>query len=248
MNKAIEIGAMILGSVSLLVVSFLGFAMLSGVPLHEVAVVGGLFEAPDSDDPETENSVDPMLAGAPEASRPQKTDDRVVQGSLGLMSAYSLPSPYTQSELQELAEELKGRALQLESREQELDRRDETLQEMEDSYENRLAALQDMQGKLESFQRELLLREKEVESMEDDALLGMQRKFAEIGRVLEGFELADRVPLLVEYPPEEAALILSSMTDDARLETLSGLGESLTPDRVKTFVEAYSEAAEAQKR
>jgi len=249
MTRAIEISAMILGSASLLAVSFLGFAMMSGVPLHEVAVVGGLFEPPptpevDAPDGQANPPSDP-LEGLPQGKRPARTPDRVVQSSLGLMSAYSLPSPYTQAELHALADELKGRSARLDARKLELDEREEAIEALEQGYEQRLEALQDLQDRLDTFQRELLQREREVEREEETARLADERKYAEIARLLAGFDAERRTQLLVQYAPDEAALILVALDEDVRTEAMSALGDTLPPEKVKEYVEAYSQTADS---
>jgi len=245
MTKAIEIGAMILGSASLLLVSFLGFAVMSGVPLHEVAVIGGLFAAPPvpAEKDVTLDVTDPM-APKGEPMGPTKPAQDVVASTMGLMSAYGLPSPYTQSELQELADELKGRAARLEARGELLDDREEALGQLESGYEQKLVGLKDMQDRLDSFQRELLQREREVAREEEAESLSEERKYAEIARVLEGFKDDRREKLIAQYEPEEAALILLALPEKIRTKTLSGLSESVTPEQGRAYIEAFSAAAE----
>ena len=249
MTRAIEIGAMILGSASLLLVSFLGFAVMSGVPLNEIAVIGDLFATPEPprDTEKDSEGDDSMDMDAPPLGPPKPTQE-VVASTMGLMSAYGLPSPYTQAELQELADELKGRAARLDARSIELDERELTLEELEGGYEQKLQALQDMQNRLDNFQRELLAREREVMQAEQEERLSDERKYAEIARVLSGFEGERRNQLLVQYDPDEAALILLALTEDVRTETLSGLSDLVQPEKMRAYVEAYSAAAESRGR
>ena len=250
MNKAIEVGAMILGSASLLLVSFLGFAVMSGVPLHEVAVIGSLFEAPENPEgamdptPPPTTSVQPGAEGPASASRPN--DDPAVRGSLGLMAAYSQPSPYTQAELQELVDELKGQRARLEARELDLDDRERRLEEMEAGYESRIAALQELQGTLDAFQAELIRREVEIKAGEDAIDLANERATLELANVLEGFAVDKRVSLLTQYTPDEAAQIFVAMTEDTRQKTFAELGNKLPAEQAKDYVEAYSKAAKSK--
>ena len=243
MNRVIEIGAMILGSASLLLVSFLGFAVMSGVPLHEVAVIGGLFEGPPVEDAEegADGSEFPV-DGASERS-PTRSPESVVAGSMGLMSAYSLPSPYTQVELQELADEVKGLSLRLDARRIELDRREADLRATEESFEQRILALEDLQQSLDRFQRELLERELEVKRDEDAEDLSEVQRFAEIATALETFEKDDaRIGLLLSYEPDEAAMILVALDEKVRNSSFAGMSARLSAEKMREYLEAFSSA------
>ncbi|MFT5292451.1 MAG: hypothetical protein ACI82F_004539 [Planctomycetota bacterium] len=244
MNRAIEIGAMILGSASLLLVSFLGFAVMSGVPLHEVAVIGGLFEGPPEVDADENASMGEYPDSGARAQATTRSPESVIAGSMGLMSAYALPSPYTQAGLQELTDEVKRVSLRLDSRDIELDRREAELAETEDGYEQRLLALEDLQKSLDRFQRDLLERELEVMRDEDAKDQSEVQRFADIAKVLDSFESSQRVGMLTSYEPDEAALILVALSEDILNETMAALSVKLSAELMREYVEAYSNAVQ----
>ena len=113
MNKSIEIAAMILGSISLLTVCFLGFAVMSGVPLHQVAIIGSLFPEPV----ERAAEVDPNGAPTVDPSDEPSDEEIIAQGVGIVASSFVLPSPYDAVELKGLTDELKMRRQQLNARE-----------------------------------------------------------------------------------------------------------------------------------
>jgi len=244
MNRSIEIGAMILGSASLLLVSFMGFAIMSGVPLNEVAVVGRFFPDTHISVPGDVPKAAPMdttkSSPRPKGTGQGKPLDALVANSLGLMSAYSTPSPYTQTQLKELVGQIKARSARLEARSNELDQREASLNEREADNGQKLAALKDLQDHLDSLQKELLAREAEVDGKEETVRLKDNRKYAKIAGVLEGFKPQRRDQLLSQYEPDQAALILQSMTEDIRSKALAGLSELLPPEKVRAYVEAFS--------
>src|SRR5262245_60348770 len=123
MNRLIEIAVMALGGVSLFLVAFVGFASLSGKDMSQVAVIGKLFPAPPGE--AQEHSV--VAEAAPDAEREHGknlSDAAVVEASLGVLSAWTLPSPYSTSELRVLSEEIKKKRAEMTETEHALSRRE----------------------------------------------------------------------------------------------------------------------------
>jgi len=231
MSKVIEIAAVTLGGLSLFAVCFLGFAVLSGTPLHQVALVGHLFEPPELGMPLTTEGP----RETQERSEPRPEND-VISSSLGVMGTWNLPSPYTQDELRGLTDELKGKLTVLEMREQHLDEREQQLQEEADTIAERFESLERLRADLEAFQRELELRELEVIRDEKTTRDQATAQWRDVALILVDLDEDVAGQRLVEYPPEQAAAILRAMTPDQASTVLN----AVDPARWKDYVDAYT--------
>jgi flagellar motility protein MotE (MotC chaperone) len=235
MNRIIEITAMAVAGLSLFLVSFVGFAALSGKDMSQVAVIGRLFPAPPEPGAGDARADAPASAGAP--SEKGLSDEAVIEASLGILSAWTLPSPFSTSELRALSEALEHEGRELDQREQALARREKLVQEDEQELEERLRTLEELRTRLEGLQQELAERDVELARREDAALAGEEARWAEVGRVIGGLEDAQAGKRLLEYEPQEAARILRALGDDERA------GEILNQvqgTRWKEYVDAYT--------
>jgi flagellar motility protein MotE (MotC chaperone) len=231
MSKAIEIAAMTLGGLSLFAVCFLGFAVLSGTPLHQVAGIGRLLGAPT-----------PLTPEFPE--QPENTDEHpgprpegdVISSSIGVMGTWTLPSPYTQDELRGLTDEIKGKLTVLELREQQLDDRELQLDDEADSIAERFEAMERLRADLETFQRELELRELEVMRDEETTRDQNAAQWRDVAVILADLDEEEAGKRLVEYPPEQAAAILRAMTPADASTALNAIEHG----RWKEYVDAYT--------
>lgn len=233
MTKLIETAAMVLGGLSLFAVSFVAFTVVSGGPLEDVAVIGKFFasseEDSDSDEP------------APTTETPQekpKTNTEVVEASLGSIGVWSLPSPFTQTELRTLTDELKGKLQQLDLREADLERREKDLASDQEIVTERFTSLETMRKDLEAFKAELMLREQEVIRDEGAAEERENARWADVARVIAGLEDEVAGRRLISFPAEEAATILLAMEPERAAELLN----QLEGDDWKSYVEAYTDA------
>lgn len=237
MNRIIEIVAMTVGGASLFVVCFVAFVSLSGTNMSDVAVIGKLFPAPPEAPPD-EHGAAVEGGEAIEASETSLSDAAVVEASLGVLSAWTLPSPYSTSELRVLSEEIKRKHAELQDREQGLARRERAVAEDEHELEDRLGTLEELRTHLESLQMELGERELELTRAEDSARAGSETRWTELAGVIGAIEEASAAAQrLQEYPPEEAAKVLRALGDDTRAGEI--LNEVPAP-RWKEFVDAYT--------
>ncbi len=240
MNRIIEIAVMAIGGLSLFLVCFVGFASLSGKDMSQVAVIGKLFPAPPSESGEhgsaaVEGEHADAKSGAHESSL---SDAAVIEASLGVLSAWTLPSPYSSSELRVLSEEIKRKRAELEEFEHALARRERAVQDDEGELAERLKTLEQMQEHLENLQGELSEREQAVARQEDAVQAGADSRWTSVAGVIGAIEEpAAAAKRLAEYEPEEAAKILRALGDDVRAgEILNALEES----RWKEYVGAYT--------
>ena len=237
MNKAIEIVAILLGGLSLFTLCFLGFAALSGVPLKEVPVAGKLFqeeEAPAAAGPEA----GPVAAGPAPVRR---TDHEVLTSSLGVLGTWSLPSPYSATELRSLTEELKSRLLLLDQREDVLAGREREVDEQFELLAERMKGLEALRGSLEAFEAELDLREQELIQGEKSKAIRDRARWKEIANVIGALPTDEGSQRLLEYTPEDAALLLRSMEAGAAGELINALPR----ERWQEYLNAYTSAGPA---
>lgn len=227
---------MTVGGLSVFLVCFVGFVALSGKDVSRVAVIGKLFPAPDAP-PEGEHGAAPTDEHAPPERQRNLSDAAVIEASLGVLSAWTLPSPYSTSELRQLSEEIEHRQEQLEARELELARRERTVQEDEREVEERKQSLDDLRVHLEGLQQELAEGEAELSRKQDAARAGEDARWAEVGRVIAGLEDAEAGRRLQEYGPADAARILRSLGDDERASEILNQVEGA---RWKEYVDAYT--------
>ncbi len=236
MNRLIEIAAMALGALSLFSICFLGFTTLSGVPLHKVAVIGQLFpqpEEPDSTEPaglEDESSVPPP--------RPSET---VLKSNLGMLGVWSLPSPFSQDELQELSDDLKSRTFELDQRERTIEERERRIDDELGGLAERFRTLDELRESLERFESELELRALEVQRDEGAAAGREAQRWAQVALIFDSVEGQEAAEILAEYTPEEAASILKQLDPGTASSLLTSLRSipSVAPEW-RAYVDAYS--------
>ncbi|MFT4709317.1 MAG: hypothetical protein ACI8Q9_000437, partial [Planctomycetota bacterium] len=97
-NKIIELAAIGIGGLSLFLASFLVFALSAGVPAHQVAIVGGLFPAPDVGDQPTSSAI--IDGATPDIV--EKTMDDVLISTLDRLPSYTIQSPFADDEMSTL--------------------------------------------------------------------------------------------------------------------------------------------------
>jgi flagellar motility protein MotE (MotC chaperone) len=241
MNRILEIVAMAVGGLSLFLVCFVGFVSLSGRDVSQVAVIGKLFPAPaqpGEGGAHGEAGGDEHGAEGAQGHAESLSDAAVIEASLGVLSAWTLPSPYSSSELRALSEELKRKREELQQRELALGRRERGVVEQESEIEERLKSLEELRAHLEALQAELSERETELARSEDSARAGRDARWAQLAGVIGALEdPAAAAKRLQEYEPEEAAKVLLALDDDARA------GEILNQvpgAEWKAYVDAYT--------
>ncbi len=222
--------------------------VVPSAPLSErwwttIAVIGKLFPAPPEQDgaAHAEGTPGEEQAGAETHGEHEKglSDAAVIEASLGVLSAWTLPSPYSSSELRVLSEEIKKKHAELEERELSLGRRERAVVEDEGEQKERLKSLEELRAHLESLQAELSERETSVTRLEDSAQASKDSRWSEVAGVIGAIEEpAAAAKKLQEYPPGEAAKVLRALGDDTRA------GEILNQvqgKQWKEYLEAYTQ-------
>jgi hypothetical protein len=240
---------MAIGGLSLFLVCFVGFAALSGRDVSQVAVIGKLFPAPPSADGHGEEPASEDHAGTEEHGE-GLSDAAVLSASLGVLSAWTLPSPYSSSELRVLSEELKRKLSDLEEAEHALARRERAVQQDEQELEERVGSMEELRAHLESLKRELDERELELQRGEESARAGRDASWTEVAGVIGAIEeTSEAAARLQEYEPDEAAKILRAMGDDTRAsELLNAVDKAHWKDYVAAYTAEKARASSNKKK
>ena len=231
MNRIIELAVLGVGGLSLLLVAFLGFAAMSGAPLSELALIGPLFEEPETAPTKDELESISSVGGA---SQIYNTPQQVVEANMRLLGAYALDSPFTADELQTLAVELKSSKLRLEEHQKALDEREKALGEREELVSHQFGTLTSLKQELERFEADLTLRASEVERDESEQAESMP-ELAGVSKLFEKGAADELVDRLMKFEPEEAAFILSKLDAKRSAELLNAVPADQWMDYATAF-------------
>lgn len=235
-NKIIELAAIGIGGISLFLASFLVFALSAGVPAHQVAIVGGLFPAPEV--PERATTGVAIPGATPDIV--EKTMDDVLISTLNRLPAYTIQSPFADDEMSELVEKLKGTKLAYEEGVRDIELREDALAKRDANLDERDRILKDLMAALDRREDEMRLLQMELDN---GIRLADAAKEAEWATIATGFasdNYEQHAQRLGEYEAEESAMILKYLEADHR----QNITDVLTPDVFKEIMAAYSKIAE----
>jgi flagellar motility protein MotE (MotC chaperone) len=167
------------------------------------------------------------------------SDVEVYESTLGVLSAWTIDSPFSASELKGLADELKLKREQLRVEIKNLDRRAGELDAREEALAEQFAALDEIRGRLEAFETELLVRSEEVQRDEAAKSTRDERVYEKLADLFAGLEPNDAGVRLTAYPPAEATKILLHLDEKRAVEILN----SFSGDRYLEYTRAWAEAA-----
>ena len=209
MGKFVEILAMTLGGFSLFAVCFLGFAITSGKALEDVPFIGSMLM-------EEEPELDPLAGRTPAEQIPtsMRPESDILQHTSGVLQTFSVQSPYSQSELKELADTLKDTRMKLDRRMQEVESESENLSLRDEGLNDREQRLERFKTQLEMRAKELTLREAEVKNEERIASEKEQLVYVNKASSLSQLQPAEAVTRLATYQVEEIARILHAMATE----------------------------------
>jgi len=231
MNKFVKVGIFSTGGLVLFVGSFIVFAALSGVPLHEVAIIGALIDPPAQEAAaaqQTRKVVEP----APE--RP-KTDGEIMEASASVLGAFVLEAPFSTDELRVLQTELKSKLRDLDQRRHAMGEKERRLVEREEVLDLRYAELMTLRSALEEFEAELHARSDELQRDEKASGEREKRGWKVIARTFEDGEPAILVQRLMQYEPRDAARILRALEAEPARDLLN----LLPPDSYREYADAF---------
>jgi flagellar motility protein MotE (MotC chaperone) len=225
------------GAVALFAASYVGIAVISGAPLHEVPVLSSFVEAP-------EGAGEEVAGGerAPRrASEPRRTGSELLEANAGLLGAFMIESPYSATELRKLEEELKRKLREMTTERESLEVRALELDEWESSLRERQASLADLRTKLEALEESIELRTAELAAAEVEKDAVDRQGWKDLAKLYKSGEAEVNARMLAEESPEDAARILRELPDQQAGEILRLITPASTR---KAYTDAYRAAAD----
>ena len=230
MNKIITYAGMAFFALLLFGGAFVGFAKMSGAPMHSLPLVGGLFaeEATEDDSAPVAENGDRQLA--------KRSVQEEISVGASVLGAFVLPAPYTADQLKDLEMQLKSKLREVQLDLDRLRLRNNALDEREMALQDRWSELQDLRNTLERFEGDLNQRSSEIER--DEAARSEKEIAAlqNLAKVFEEGDAADLIDKLTAYGEMEAAKLLVQMGVDRAAELL----RAMDPETSTKFSRAYT--------
>ncbi|QDU70031.1 hypothetical protein [Engelhardtia mirabilis] len=247
MNKKVEIATLAAGGLGLFSMCFLGFALVSDVPLEEMAVIGPLFR---NGDEQAEEGADGTLAeadgGAPgqnggkALALPERrgTAQEIVTANLGVLGAFALPAPFARAELETLVDELRDQRDLLKERSDALDERERQVADQIAALDMRSAELERIKGEIETQTAAIELRSLELKRDEDVETAGESLVYENLATLYAEGDTEQITADLVGMGPDEAAKVLRILDEDRAMDLL----RAITGDERGKFIDAWARA------
>lgn len=230
MNKILQFVG--IGFVALLLFggAFIGFAKLSGAPMHTLPIAGAFFDAPD------DAGLIAELHASDDRDAMKRTAEAEVQVGASVLGAFVLPSPYNSEQIKELEMLLKSK---LREAQLELDRismRRLELDERETALQDRWTELQELRNTLERFEGDLNQRSAEIERDESARSEKEIAALQDLAKVFEEGEPEELVTKLQAYGEKDAAKLMAQMDVERVAELLRAMDE----ENYVRFSKAYT--------
>ena len=240
MKKPVEIALLAGSGLALFGVCFVSFALVAGVPLHGAPLIGGLFPAPEEEQPAEEatartpevgDSDGTQIADLPER---RKTALDIVNANVGLLGGFAIPAPFSRGELETLVGEIEARESELESRLEAVAEREATLEEQLLLLQTQADELETLRDEIDVRAADLELRAMELRRDQDAESAGDALRYANLAALYADGDVEQAATDLQQLSADEAARVLRNLDDDRALEILRTM-----PDEARRN---YSEA------
>jgi len=241
MKGSLSIAVYAAAGATLFASTYVGIAVVSDAPLHEVPGISIFVEPPETSDAEATPQEQELASDSPaEATpEPEKSGSELLEANVGLLGAYMIESPFSGTELRELVNELKAQMRAQTIERERLEVRALELDEWEQSLRERQAELADLRTKLEDMEGSIDLRLAELERDEEAREQQELQGWRDMARLYEGGTAEVNARLLAEEEPDDAALILRELEQEQAGEIL----RLITPaSRRKEYMDAYRRA------
>ncbi len=238
-------GAAILGA------SFIGYIVISGTPVQDLKGVGPLFAG------DVQAEIEPETAPGEITPRQERQADsrgnRQVFADAGMaLSAFSLPSPFSVTELNDLEQQLTTKLDALEAREADLDQREAEVErtrnhlaDLEVALEQQRSALLAESDNNDARDAELDNKSGQVDALSTELKANRQAFLADKARLYADNKAEDAARMLVKAEtPMGAAEILVRLDATRRTELLEQI-ELQLPDEFKAYYDAFTQALAA---
>lgn len=239
MNNTLKTSMMALGGLGLFTGTYVGIALISGAPLHEVAGISMFVDAPET----PEGPAPSALVADNSVDEPEKTGSELLNSNAGLLGAFMMDAPFTASELRGLENELKRKLREQTIERGALEVRSLELDEWEHSLRERQTKLASLRTKLEEMENKIELRTAELERDEDVAKDRERQSYRELAAIFKGGSPEVNAGMMMSESPEDAALILREL-DPAQAGEIMRLIEPRTER--KKYMDAYRLAVTAE--
>ena len=237
MKKIVQQSLIGAGALGLFAASYVGIAVISGAPLHEVAIVSAFVDAPEDTGLEG-GEVAEAATDAPVT--PEPTGNELLEANAGLLGAFMIESPFTATELRKLEGELKRKLREMTIERESLEVRSLELDEWETSLRERQAELADLRTKLEALESSIELRMAELSRDEAAQRDRELQGWKDLAKLYKTGEAEVNARMLAEESPEDAALILRELGDEQAGEILRLMNPLSTRQK---YADAYRAAA-----
>jgi flagellar motility protein MotE (MotC chaperone) len=231
MNTTTKYIAGAFGAIALFVSTFICAAAMSGTPLHELAVVGGLFPEPTR---ASLTASDP----APRIQAEVRPASEILRNQLSILGSFRMPSEMTSDAILMLQEDLRTRTAALAERESLIDQKQKEVSERESALGERWDELAGLRGHLQDWEEELDQRSRELDR--DEAVLeeDERRSWRALADMYAVGDAALAGARLATFEPAEVAQILAGLDSDRASALLAALPAS----RYRAFLDAYRTA------
>ena len=231
MNTTTRYFAGTLGAIALFVSTFIVVAALSGTPLNELALVGGLFPEP------TKASLSPAEPALRIQAESRPTAE-ILRNQLSVLGSFQMPAKFTADAVLSLQNELRERTASLAEREEVFAQSDQALAAREKALAERWDDLSALRENLSGWEEELDQRSLELDR--DEAVLDEEerRSWRALADMYAVGDAALAGARLSTFAPEEVAQILAGLDADRASELLA----AMPAGRYRDFLDAYRTA------
>ena len=239
MNKILKFSLFGVGGAVLFLGTYVGIALASGAPLHEIAGISMFVDAPETSE-ESEAQLALKELAMEERKREERTGNDLLQSNAGLLGAFMMESPFSASELRSLENELKMKLREQTIERGNLDVRSIKLDEWENSLRERQSELALRRTKLEDLESKIELRIAELEYAESVEAERQQRGWQKLAAAFKDSDPESAALMIADEDPADAALILMEMSPKQAGEILRAIR---VPSEQKKYRDAYRAAA-----
>jgi flagellar motility protein MotE (MotC chaperone) len=244
MNTILKGALLLVGGTTLFVGSFVGVALVSGRPAHEIPLLKNFAHKPEAPhDAGTETTHVETTTQQPEETHAGSSESHVQAHDVGertptkasVLGAFVMPAPFNSDELAQMQSKL---ALRLEEAEVKLasaKEKERALDERERALTGREKELQALKNDLDTRSKELAMREQELHRDSDANAAREEKSWAELARFFLEGEPDELSKKLSTFDPKDAAKILHQMDDERAIALVNALPQ----DQYKAFLDAY---------
>lgn len=221
MNKIVKYSLFGVGGTVLFLGTYVGIAVASGAPLHEVPLISMFVEPPEEPEGPDPEEVELAKENLP---REERTGNDLLNANAGLLGAFLMEPPFSPKGLRDLENELKKKLRDQTIENQVLANRKLDLDEWEASLRERQGELADRRTKLEELESQINLQISELEYnqavKEEEAEAGW-RGLSEVyksstpaaaAEMIQLEEAVDGAKILIALNPKAASDILRAIT------------------------------------